>query len=76
MNPFQVTQAESNAITLRNQLRELDQQRVRPLADVAIGNGDVKDLHGKTPTQRLKDIEAQAQILREQLAIQEVAISV
>lgn len=68
MDIMQISQAASDAITIKAQLAALDARRVRPLADVALGNGNVADEQGKTPVQRLTEIEAEAQPLREELA--------
>lgn len=62
-------QAEKDTVNapIKAQLRELDVARSRPLGDVALGNGNVADAQGKTPLQRLLDIESQRVALTAQL---------
>ena len=64
-----LSSARRAVIGLQARLEELDRRRIRPLADVALGNGNVADAQGKTPVQRLADIEADAVPLRADLAV-------
>lgn len=63
--PERERQAHNAAIQVR--LAEIDTKRSRPLSDIALGNGDLVDAHGKTPRQRLAQYEAEADALRSEL---------
>lgn len=48
-------------------LTKLDSKRIRPLTDIALGVGDIVGSDGKTPRQRLIELEDEAKALRKQL---------
>lgn len=52
---------------IKSQLADIDTKKIRPVGDILLGNGDIPDNYGKTPKQRLAELEAQASVLRSQL---------
>lgn len=64
LRTFSVVTKPIDTALIRQQLLDLDSRKIRPTSDILLGTGDVPDKYGKTPRQRLQDLEGQAAQLR------------